>query len=491
MATNSFDLSHSSLADHERLRFQNGLLVKENVSVRDQMSWFCRLVTRGEYSQSAILSAIKKEYEAAVTKGDLSDPLIHNYEFLIKKAEVQNQTHRSSCWLLRFFEGKTHIKLNGHRNTLDQGLATAIRQGPLTKGNGDYIVFNRKTHAAPSKELFEQAYQILNDSNCQNKFELIKKIDPNLEVAFIPRTLYELIFIRKCVKEDVKAKASCPYLNRHRQEMFNPETDFPGQDEISPKDIKQLHQKRRSERKCWHFYPGRDRRSNREGIQEIAYRLNKAIIKAMKPQDGGFTFQDFTDQTEKELDYLQGDAKGRIDQDRNFPGPVILFDDKESEMIQKSLMLDCSRLAEKSLFLYRGAVFSEDSPEKDGNPISLSYGTSLFAGCVYDVTGKSATAYAHMKKTKNAYVIPIPFDQLNRLDRSPFTMPSNSILDQLFGVGEIFHPRTKAWQGCNVNTIEGFYAGGETTKAHVISNLSREEIHKLFKQYKSRAIHLK
>ncbi|MEI6243208.1 MAG: hypothetical protein WCP39_07415, partial [Chlamydiota bacterium] len=43
---------------------------------------------------------------------------------------------------------------------------------------------------------------------CSSRYEIIqeeiKKIDPALEIAFIPRTLYELIFIEQCIQEDLE-----------------------------------------------------------------------------------------------------------------------------------------------------------------------------------------------------------------------------------------------------------------------------------------------
>ena len=52
---------------------------------------------------------------------------------------------------------------------------------------------------------------------CANRYELIKiklkEIDETLEAVFVPRTLYELIFIRECIKEDLDHKNPCQFLN--------------------------------------------------------------------------------------------------------------------------------------------------------------------------------------------------------------------------------------------------------------------------------------
>src|ERR1700691_3191088 len=101
----------------------------------------------------------------------------------------------------------------------------------VTMGHGEYVVFYELPNGEKrelSRDAFEQVYKIFNQFSLAaimksgsgkeaeeyaNRYERIKKnvkeIDPTLEVAFVPRTLYELIFIRECISEDLKHNDIC------------------------------------------------------------------------------------------------------------------------------------------------------------------------------------------------------------------------------------------------------------------------------------------
>jgi hypothetical protein len=92
-----------------------------------------------------------------------------------------------------------------------------ISPGKITMGQGEYVVFHKLPNGETkqvSPETFEQVYQILLQHSPAalvegaNRSELIKAklkdLDPTLEAIFVPRTLLELIFIRKCIREDDK-----------------------------------------------------------------------------------------------------------------------------------------------------------------------------------------------------------------------------------------------------------------------------------------------
>lgn len=128
----------------------------------------------------------------------------------------------------------------------------------------------------------------------------------------------------------------------------------------------------------------------------------------------------------------------------------------DAQIIRDAIAFECSKIAVHSLFLYRGSDFQKDSasslPEQD-KPYSLSYGSSLFAGCLYD---GGATAFHYMRNEKNAYAVPLAFHQL---DDSPFFVPTTHPVAQLSGDGEIFHARTKAWKDFDLLKIGGMKGG--------------------------------
>ena len=81
----------------------------------------------------------------------------------------------------------------------------------------------------------------------------------------------------------------------------------------------------------------------------------------------------------------------------------------------------------------------------------------------------------------------IPFDQV---DDSPFFVPQTHTLTQLYGYGEIFHARTKAWAGFPLEDIGGIKGIIAYSRDHLASDLSKEALEAAFKSYKDRAIQL-
>ncbi len=396
-----------------------------------------------------------------------------------------------------------------------------ISADKVTVGQGEYVVFHKlptgeKHHL--SRETFEYVYKVLlqhspaflincgaerASENCANRYELLmtklKEIDPTLEAFFVPKTLYELIFIRKCIQEDLKNKGICELLSPSIHKKAELCEDF-------LKEINEI----KLQRKCWHLCCFRDAGDNEHvGVKDVTFRLNKAIFKAFNPSSEGFSHQEFSFFTEKEIDFLKGHHKHYCETSEaeliyscNTPGPTTSFgfdvrrikpmgirNENDAQIIRKAVALDCSKIAQHSLLLYRGADFQIDSTSYCNNkntPYSLSYGSSLFAGCLYD---GGATAFYYMRNEKNAYAIPLFFDQINN---SPFFVPTTHSVAQLFGLGEIFHARTKAWKDFDLEKIMGVDMGvNGHIRDHLKSDLNQEDLNAQFETYKSIAFQLK
>jgi len=412
-----------------------------------------------------------------------------------------------------------------------------IDPGKITMGHGEYIVFHKLSNGKNeplSVETFDKVYDVLlrysppslvnSDSEkgmerCANRYTLIKnkikKIDSTLEAIFIPRTLYELVFIRKCIQEDLKNKRICPDLDpyKHRPSL----SDFNNEAEREAFCEQQLAA--RIKRKCWHMCHFTDEGDNRHaGVKNVAYRLNQVMLKAFKPQNEGFSKQELSIFAEKEIQFLKthyqnGRAimekmkKGeRVDfvgsistsnpttnfgfeSERGSTKPMGVRGERDAQIIRNAIALECSAVAKHSVFLYRGADFEKEAvshrADKD-TPYSLSYGASLFAGCVYD---GDATAFYYMRKSKNAYAIPVSFRELNN---SAFFIPKTHAVAQIFGHGEIFHARTKAWKDFDVKKMGGInYGINKNVRQHLRSNLSQEELCAQFEAHKKKAFQLK
>jgi hypothetical protein len=435
----------------------------------------------------------------------------------------------------------------------------------VTCGQGEYVVFHAHadgTRSVVSKDTFEKVYQIFNEyrpmaiaqrrslafmDEIDHRYDLIraevKALDPTLEVVFIPRTLYELFFIRKCIREDLKHGDICPYSNLALVE--------------SMKHRNQCVQRRD---KCWHLCCFTDFGDDNDvGVKEVAFRLNKAIVKALSPPIDGLTKQAVLDSVKEHIEFLKGlhievaasiktwrfswsrlynllqkfvkrvyedfyklifsekksmegavaEAENESQQEKkhyrinlhdiHYPVMTANFfhesdeycsmsvcNGDDEQLIDNAVLLECSEIAKLSFLLYRGSAYKQDSTCEDGSLHSLSFGTSLFAGCVHDV---QATAFYYMKQKRLfGYAISIPFDQL---ERAPFVVPSSHTVSQLFGCGEVFHSRTKAWRGCDLHKVSGMYGGDIYEKEYLRSDLDKDELEQKFQEYRGRAIVLK
>ena len=357
------------------------------------------------------------------------------------------------------------IDLGLDKNPLD------IQEGKITMGNGEYLVFHTKHNNPPSPKTFERVYQIFNNyapknlvhsgskqanEFCSRRYKLIsrdiKKIDPNLEAVFIPSTLYQLMYIRQCIEEGLEREEICPTLQLIR--------DYPPfkQDHCSThyKEHRKQMDRIIQEGKCWHLYYYETEGDNQNnGVKEIAYRLNKVMLKAFKPPAEGFTYKEIAKLTEEQINFFKKYNKSSEqlkDIESDLVGPFVNFtykdrlgidDDSNAQIIRTAIALDCSKIARESLFLYRGSNLEKDSVLRDGSIHSLSFGTGLFSGCIFDI---GATPFWYMKPQRyskeknNAYVIPVLFKELKD---SPFDIPQTNIIVQMCGCGDMFHARTK------------------------------------------------
>ncbi len=422
-----------------------------------------------------------------------------------------------------------------------------IPSGKITQGEGEYVLFSKDPVNTPvTKETFVEAYKImhkyspitlLNNGGDREKiaqrYQLIchevKKINANLEVAFIPKALYELQLIRKCIQEDVKQKNHCRLQTRHVQHMVHyPERILEavserGQQVITEttNGLRQLAaevEELQKTRKCWHrcyVDATNTTAQQKEAILEIAFRLNQACVKRLKPQVGGYTYQELIGYTEKEITFLKNHcgalSKEMFTDEDDAPGLTTNFgykapprgkeevieamglrDENDAQIIRDTVALECSSIAQNSFLLYRGADITKDSVinksatlKGEKLPFSLSYGSSLFAGVVYDA---GATAFYYIRKLQKGYVIPLPFEKAMT---SAVHVPAVDTLAQLFGDGEVFHARTKAPKNVSLMFLGGI-CHGDHRRDHLRSDFATlDALVNEFDKIKSQAIIIK
>ena len=162
-----------------------------------------------------------------------------------------------------------------------------------------------------------------------------------------------------------------------------------------------------------------------------------------------------------------------------------VFSEDHISLIDSALEVDSSEEMQTHLPLWRGGIMREPSDYDLANKASelfkethsLSFGSSLFAGALYDHT---ATAYRYMKDIhRDAYYFRIPV--LKGMGDA-FIYPMESGLCQLYRRGELFHPRTKVPSGENIGECTGIansHLLDRRKLAELQSSLEREELEQI------------
>jgi len=317
--------------------------------------------------------------------------------------------------------------------TIDQ---LEIPTGIIYQGYGEYVAyrlgtFNNLVHLSRSE--FEQVYAIFNKhldyASIKNE---ISTIDPNIEIAFIPRSLYELVFIRKMLHRNEKE-----FISQDLENSFC-------------LDVADCHKAVDNHQAKTHYY--KTNAVNLVQIEKLAYKINRTISKRIYSANQGMTYPELNDYLESEIKSVKEHCQkpltaGYLCPVYNFQqkypplnSSLGIYNDIDAKLIKASLKLECSTVAHKAFLLYRGGDYSKDFIEKSGYSHSLSYGTGLFAGSLYDC---GATSFHYARKSgSQCYVIVVPF---KKEESSPFYIPKDNAIMQLFMEREHFHARSKIW----------------------------------------------
>lgn len=368
----------------------------------------------------------------------------------------------------------------------------------ITEGYGEYIVYHRKSSGEivpPSEKIFQTVYSVylrFNWPNVNHRYTAmlhrIKQIDPSLEITFIPRTLYELTFIKKGIQEDLKGRDFCP------NESGSPASDPQRKD-------------------CWHIaHFANEENNNADVVKTLAFGMNQNLVKKLaRPLSKGtaLKFKTIMDTASKQLQFFRklydtfdletrrknGGFGSSHYTDYYTPGPTILkftkmnacmriSNEQESQIVLNSVATECHLLAKNAFLLYRGSLYSSDlpfSPQNHQQSYSYSFGAGLFAGALFRF---GATPYVYMRESEDGYIVAVPAKDL---PESPFVIPQKHTLCQLAADnGVVFHPRTKVWkphQG-----VWGFGNFSPGVPEHVInpyySHLDRETLTSVMLGYK-------
>lgn len=448
--------------------------------------------------------------------------------------------HRKGILVSKEFCFKIDKYITGKYNTyliltLNKTMSTVDSPNKVTCGQGEYIVFYHSPDGQKqtlSKEDFDKVYTVFLEFSAkkllenlspegvqsyinryENIRERVKLINKALEINFIPRTLYELVLVEQCIVEEMTT--FCLNINPKTHEKVSKAAKaLSTKSSTTETNVEKQQQavinamQHRLDNGCWHRKVFRNTENDDDPeIINIAYRLNAIMVELFNSCDIGFTEEELIAHTKKQLLFLQSHRNAEPTQIKKYTkedlfGLAVNFyydceyktrdqmiipgmgigNAQDAHIITAAVALEYSKKAHEAFLIYRGAILEKESIlSQNESPHSLSYGTSLLAGSLFDRFG---TAWSYMKQSGcDAFAISIPFDQLYT---SPFHIPVAHTISQFLGKGEIFHARSKIWNGFTVdeNTmIDGIY-DFECNIQHLVSfNLSKEDLVQQFKNY--------
>lgn len=362
----------------------------------------------------------------------------------------------------------------------------------VREGYGEWVVFDRS--GPLDKSRFERIWPFLAERPVRGDLsERVKSVDPDIETCFVPRTLYELVFVVECIAEDRGRGRCCFLLDAATQDNLNSVRLYGKESPFLTEDFRQKVEAHKRESGCWHlayFQDGGDPRLPE--ICEVAWRLNNLIAGQFPLHPAGMTFNEIKAMAEVKIEYLkqyylsQQDPATQVKELLliHTPGPATSFgvdqcnvggrnlkpmainDDRVAEIFRRAIAHESS--VSKAVLLYRGAVFEKDVSKYQNfsDRIALFYGTGLLAGFLFDM---KACAYARAWEKTNAYILTVPEHELAN---APFHIPLVPAVCQFYGHGDRSQARSRICK-------EGAYAG---TKADFLA---------FFQKCMDRAIFLK
>ncbi|MBS0656536.1 MAG: hypothetical protein JSR46_12225, partial [Verrucomicrobia bacterium] len=295
----------------------------------------------------------------------------------------------------------------------------------ITNGYGEFVVYKLRDNGKKelNKEEYAKIYQVLNQNRLWNSTrelrprdqeltELLKSIDPSYEAAFVPRTLYDMMVVRKALEEDLEHGELCP------KTCIKAEPSSRGP--------------------CWHDGSfAQIGNNNSPAIQRLALETNNIFIRKLPTTTLRFSTSDIQQMTEEQLTFFyefhvnshsETSKKAASMSDTIKQGLVIQFaqdieccpirsgmreDGTRVEVLvspmgissqnianiyRNSIALECSPQAIHNAILYRGGNLQADYPIEAStlstlHSRSLSYSSSLLAGAFFSENGGESVAY--------------------------------------------------------------------------------------------------
>lgn len=407
---------------------------------------------------------------------------------------------------------------------------------PIEGGYGEYVVYDQKHPERDLDQLiFELAYwkidQYTKDRSLSAKVRLerlrdeVAIIGPSLKIAFIPRTLYELIFIRASIEEEMSQTSICPFPEKGASVLLCRWL------QIGKKDVKEIVENKLAH--CWHIACEksevlRDQSSKmpidnqHPLVRRLAYRMNDLLIKTLKPA-GNFTGRQIAQFVEKELDYLAmhyetfpkhypyGDFERSIP-DRITPGrlgaainfgleegggdyyycyPMGIKDSHDSNLACAATALECQLISQNAFILYRVDSYpvcsSAKTEEKDLGKESVFasevYGTSLFARGL--ATGCASVFHDSKNKYRTTYATIVPYEEYAS---SPFHLLAVNAICQMSGVTDFYMAQAKVPRAWATDGVDSVTPDERDQIKELLTDKSAVELRAQLDEYRSKAV---
>lgn len=346
----------------------------------------------------------------------------------------------------------------------------------ITCGYGEYIVdyvdgssVDVKTYALVHRILSgirQQAYpEFLKDSYTQLS---ISQLNPNIRIRFIPRTLYELFYLVVCAEETLSIDTKMNEKGKEERQICSRVTaihsHLVGSNPVPVSE---------REQGCWHATGFQDSSGNDldPELIKVAYQLNQ-LIQATMTKNVLF-YSDIETAAKEKIaclrrlhwsshDELSKGWNSKVDcggatlnlATKNPEKSIGIANIHGEQIILNAIALECSPRLNNCKVIYRAASSPFDKPiekKSDGSLNldtgrlntktdyrSLSYGTSLFAGAMFDP--KACVFNQARERLNRTFAIFIPNEEV---DDSPFSIPTHThALSQILAMG-LFQPRTK------------------------------------------------
>lgn len=420
-------------------------------------------------------------------------------------------------------------------DSISASVMPAPPAGVIKNGYGEYLIYRLDENGVKvsiSEDEYKEIFSVIEecrtlkgdqiplDRHAYLRDQIRNKLkDDKLQVAFIPRTLYELIYLRECIQEDIDEQSVCNAKGLLLDRAWARPSS--GIKKLKPEDVEEF-----KKGGFWQYciyddqdysdkFVQRNEYDDRQAhLVKIASKLNEVALNRFEncqSKNEGFDYTEinkiyettasfynelhtensplhtrtqFDDRSEPSI------AKRFADEEHKIRGhelhPLGISDPKSKQIVEKALELECSAQAVNHLILYRGSNFKKDGLVKEESPITLSYGTGLFSGAIYD---GGATAFHYMRNPKlDAHAIVVPLSE-QLAEKTPFHVQYVHPLIGMMSYGEYFHSRTKIWT--TEKRILG-YKGSMVISygqldACCKSAQSQEELEKGFEAFKSKA----